>query len=206
MAELNEQLSDREREVLELVAEGAPTKEIGPRLFISPNTVKVHLRNINKKLGAQSRTEAVRIAIEQGIIQIGGGEEPADRPVPTDIESAKSAEDGPLQESNGHALTELTVDMPAIQQTTTMPLTETIPQDGGIQPAIAQNRWARVYLVGGLILLLSLIGVIAFLVTDRQPTTPTTVETELDPVDNFEPTPLGEQWFESRPMDLPVSR
>lgn len=208
MAELNEQLSDREREVLELVAEGAPTKEIGPRLFISPNTVKVHLRNINKKLGAQSRTEAVRIAIEQGIIQIGGGEEPpteaeATNTLPTtEEEPIKSVNDGPLQDSNGHAPTELAVEMPASQQEVTITSAGTLTQEAEIRPVSVQNRWARVYLIGGLILLLTLIGIIAFLVTDRQPET---IETELDPIDTFEPMPLGEQWFESRQMDVKVS-
>ena len=83
MAELGEQLSEREQEVLEQLVQGAPNKVIAANLFISPNTVKVHLRNINTKLGASSRTEASRIAMEKGLVTLPGMEavaevEPAD--------------------------------------------------------------------------------------------------------------------------------
>ena len=61
------ELSDREREILKLVATGASNKEIASRLFISPNTVKVHLRNIFSKIGVASRTEATLYAIREGI-------------------------------------------------------------------------------------------------------------------------------------------
>jgi ATP/maltotriose-dependent transcriptional regulator MalT len=55
-------LSPREREVLGLVAQGLRNREIGQRLFISEVTVKAHLRNIMRKLGARSRGHAVAIA------------------------------------------------------------------------------------------------------------------------------------------------
>jgi DNA-binding CsgD family transcriptional regulator len=59
-------LSERELELLRLVATGASNKEIADKLFISVNTVKVHLRNIYGKIGATSRTEATLWAIQAG--------------------------------------------------------------------------------------------------------------------------------------------
>jgi DNA-binding NarL/FixJ family response regulator len=61
-------LSDREREVLGLVAEGLMDKQIASRFGISENTVKNHLKNIRQKLGALNRVQACLIALEQGMI------------------------------------------------------------------------------------------------------------------------------------------
>jgi DNA-binding CsgD family transcriptional regulator/N-acetylneuraminic acid mutarotase len=68
MTESNEPLSEREIEILRLVATGAANKEIALRLSISPNTVKVHLRNIFTKIDVASRTEATLYAINNGIV------------------------------------------------------------------------------------------------------------------------------------------
>lgn len=65
----NLELSEREIEILEMVATGASNKEIAQKLFISTNTVKVHLRNIFNKLDVSSRTEATMWAIRQGLVQ-----------------------------------------------------------------------------------------------------------------------------------------
>lgn len=69
MAE-NKGLSDREREILHLVATGAGNKEIAYKLSISENTIKVHLRNIFAKIGVSSRTEATLFAIREGLVQV----------------------------------------------------------------------------------------------------------------------------------------
>jgi DNA-binding NarL/FixJ family response regulator len=66
----DEALTPREVEVLREVAGGKRNRQIAERLFISEETVKVHLKHIMDKLGAQDRTEAVAIAIRRGIIQL----------------------------------------------------------------------------------------------------------------------------------------
>jgi LuxR family maltose regulon positive regulatory protein len=67
-SELVEPLSERELEVLQLVAEGLTNQEIASRLFLSLNTVKAHTRNIYGKLGVNSRTQAVARARALGIL------------------------------------------------------------------------------------------------------------------------------------------
>ena len=66
----DELISKREREVLQLVAEGLSTPEVADRLFISIKTVKNHLASIYDKLDAHDRTQAVLRAIRLGIIRL----------------------------------------------------------------------------------------------------------------------------------------
>jgi DNA-binding NarL/FixJ family response regulator len=65
-----ELLTEREREVLRHIASGSRNREIGVRLLISEETVKVHVKHIMEKLGASDRTQAVTIALRRGIIQL----------------------------------------------------------------------------------------------------------------------------------------
>jgi DNA-binding NarL/FixJ family response regulator len=65
-----ETLTPREIEVLRHIAEGNRNKDVADRLFISEETVKVHVKHVMDKLGASDRTEAVAIAIRRGIIQL----------------------------------------------------------------------------------------------------------------------------------------
>jgi LuxR family maltose regulon positive regulatory protein len=63
-----EPLSQRELEVLQLIAEGLSNREIGDRLYLALNTVKTHTRNIYSKLGVRSRTQAVSKARAMGLM------------------------------------------------------------------------------------------------------------------------------------------
>lgn len=65
-----ETLTGRELDVLRLVAGGNRNRDIAERLFISEETVKVHVKHIMEKLGASDRTQAVAIALRRGIIQL----------------------------------------------------------------------------------------------------------------------------------------
>lgn len=77
------QISEREREILRLVATGATNQQIAQQLNISVNTVKVHLRNIFGKIGVVSRTEATLYAVRSGLVSVersGGATAVADDP------------------------------------------------------------------------------------------------------------------------------
>lgn len=67
-ADMVELLTAREREVLTLIAQGLPNKEIAERLVITERTVKFHVSAIMGKLGATNRTEAVALARQQGLL------------------------------------------------------------------------------------------------------------------------------------------
>jgi two-component system, NarL family, response regulator LiaR len=67
---LLDQLTEREREVLQLLAEGRRIEEIGTNLYISPQTVQTHVRNILSKLGFHSKLEAVVFALKHGAVSL----------------------------------------------------------------------------------------------------------------------------------------
>ncbi|MGE0126499.1 MAG: response regulator [Blastocatellales bacterium] len=66
-----ELLTTREREVLQLVAEGRTSAEIADRLFISPRTAEGHRGNLMRKLGLQNHTDLVLFALKRGILPLG---------------------------------------------------------------------------------------------------------------------------------------
>ncbi len=61
-------LSDREKEILQLICRGLDYKEIASQIFVSPNTVKKHIFNIYNKLHVSSKAQAMRIAYQRGLI------------------------------------------------------------------------------------------------------------------------------------------
>jgi DNA-binding NarL/FixJ family response regulator len=65
-----EKLSDREREVLQLVAEGYTNQDIADKLFISVKTVLRHRTSVMEKLGFHNRTELIKYAISKGLIEV----------------------------------------------------------------------------------------------------------------------------------------
>ena len=79
----SEALSDREKEVLILTAQGLPSSETGRLLSITKRTVAAHLTSIYAKLGAKNKTEAILLALKRGIVLLDQlqfiGDEEADR-------------------------------------------------------------------------------------------------------------------------------
>ncbi|MGZ4595481.1 MAG: response regulator transcription factor [Actinomycetes bacterium] len=61
-------LTAREREILQLIAEGLTNAAIARRLFISVNTVRNHVQSLLAKLGAHSKLEALSVAVREGLI------------------------------------------------------------------------------------------------------------------------------------------
>ena len=68
---LLDDLTDREREILGLLAQGKRNDDIARELYISPQTVQTHVRNILGKLRVHSKLEAVSFAVKHGAIQVG---------------------------------------------------------------------------------------------------------------------------------------
>jgi DNA-binding NarL/FixJ family response regulator len=66
----DEALTDREIEVLQQIGGGNRNRDIAEKLFITEETVKVHIKHIMEKLGASDRTQAVAIGVRRGIIQL----------------------------------------------------------------------------------------------------------------------------------------
>ena len=65
-----EELTNREREVFQLTAEGCSSSEIAGRLCISPRTVEVHRANIMEKLGLHSQMDLLRYAVRRGVVSV----------------------------------------------------------------------------------------------------------------------------------------
>jgi DNA-binding NarL/FixJ family response regulator len=75
--ETGEQLTEREVEILLLLADGKDNQAIADALFISPHTVRTHLQNIFSKMGVHSKLEAVTLAAKTGLLRTSGRHQPA---------------------------------------------------------------------------------------------------------------------------------
>ncbi len=67
--DVTDELTEREKDVLRLVATGSPNKEIASQLYITENTVKYHLRNIMEKLHLRNRSQMAAYAVSEGIVE-----------------------------------------------------------------------------------------------------------------------------------------
>lgn len=65
-----DRLTQREREILDLISEGADNKTMAERLVVSPHTVRTHVQNLLAKLGAHSKLEALTIAARRGLVDM----------------------------------------------------------------------------------------------------------------------------------------
>lgn len=193
MAELGEPLSEREFDVLNCIADSATNKEIAARLIISPNTVKVHVRNIYTKLGVSSRTEAVTAAWQQQLITLPGMPDPTPptpEPEPTprpEPQPEPPPEPKPTPPPQPHiAVVEPVEPAPASEP----------PALSADLPVSEPPRWRRGWLVAGGIVLLVLLGLAIWRLSPAgNPNTP------------FTETPIAEtNWLTSRTMPQPRAR
>lgn len=179
MPEQGEPLSEREFDVLECLAEGAANKEIASELSISPNTVKVHLRNIYTKLGASSRTEAVRIALEQGTLALPNVEN----------DTAVFAEDGRADEAAPPADADLPSSATAVVDTPVV-----------TDENATSLRWRLI----SLLLFLALVAIIAGLVGFQALNGSIALSPQATPTPFIE-SELGDNWLVSRSMPTPTT-
>jgi DNA-binding NarL/FixJ family response regulator len=91
-----DELSDRETEVLALVANGRSNREIAQELFLSEGTVKIHVSHIMTKLDIDRRIDLARFAIARGLVSVGKSEDWITRDIPAEITETRQRADSNL--------------------------------------------------------------------------------------------------------------
>jgi DNA-binding CsgD family transcriptional regulator len=151
------QLSEREREILKLVATGATNQQIATDLGISINTVKVHLRNVFGKIGAASRTEATLYAVRNGLVEGGKAVISANETLPEPSLLQQPIVQNPL---------------PSTAQPITQP-SSAIPAEPSSSPSLQRGLMIGIGTVGGLAIALLAIWLLGFRTGPQTPPTPT---------------------------------
>lgn len=135
-------LSQRETEILQLLAQGKSNKEIATDLVISVNTVKVHISNIFQKINVSSRAEAMVFALENGLIEAPRQETPEPQII-TKVVEVESVKLGWLRKFwwlLAIALVLLALGFAVIFSRSTI-LSQPTPTPNPYQNLISENRW-----------------------------------------------------------------